>query len=104
MSRKDISHYHRGKRWGFAVAKVEIASGKLGVHKADKAMQTCSRIARTGIKKLNDNERSAYRGMADGMYDAFKSYEKRSMSKFTATKRSLPKKRLHAKRSRLIRT
>ncbi|MBE6536889.1 MAG: hypothetical protein E7673_02940 [Ruminococcaceae bacterium] len=74
--KKTKSHYHDGKRWGFAIARSQIRSGKLGVAKADKAMQTCSRIARTGTKKLNKNERDAYRGMADGMYEAFRKDEK----------------------------
>ena len=60
----------------FAVAMSQISTGKLGVHKVDKAMQTCSRNARFGTRKLNQNERQAYRGIADGMYDAIKLSEK----------------------------
>ena len=73
--------YSKGKRWGFAVANNSISQGKLGVHKADKAMQTCSRYARSGMKKLNQAERNAYRGMADGMYDAFKLAERKAKGK-----------------------
>ncbi|MBQ9069926.1 MAG: hypothetical protein IJY23_01085 [Clostridia bacterium] len=97
--KKSKSHYHNGKRWGFAVAKAQITSGKLGVAKADKAMQTCSRIARTGTKKLNKNERDAYRGMADGMYEAFRNSEKRSRNNPTVKKRSF-KKPLKVKRDK----
>ena len=69
--------YAKGKRWGFAVAKKQLGSGKSNVYKVDKAMRTCAQNARSGIKKLNQNERSAYRGIADGMYDAIQASERR---------------------------
>ena len=80
MSNKNDS-YSKGKRWGFAVASASISSDKNGVYKADRAMQTCSKNARTGTKKLNVTERQAYRGMADGIYDALKSAERKSQGK-----------------------
>ncbi len=78
---KSNTPYSKGKRWGFAVAKSSLKIGKAGVHKVDKAMQTCSKNARTGTRKLDQNERSAYRGMADGMYEAIKSEERRAKRK-----------------------
>ncbi len=81
MSKSKNDSYSKGKRWGFAVGSSSIASGKQGVEKADRAMQTCSKNARTGTKKLNLNERNAYRGMADGIYDALKSAERKSQGK-----------------------
>ena len=83
---KKNTPYSKGKRWGFAVAKSSLKVGKAGVHKVDKAMQTCSKNARTGTRKLNQNERSAYRGMADGMYEAIKSEEKSRRKKPRAKK------------------
>ena len=93
MSKNKKTPYMKGKRWGFAKASASISNGKLGVAKADKAMQTCSRIARTGTKKLNKNERDAYRGMADGMYEAFRKHEKPKAKKKTH-------KKLRAKKDR----
>lgn len=69
--------YSKGKRWGFAVASSMIATGKQGVYKADKAMKTCYQNAKSGCKKLNKSERAAFRGAADGMYDAFRKSERR---------------------------
>ena len=89
MAKSKNTPYSKGKRWGFAVAMSQISTGKLGVHKVDKAMQTCSRNARSGTKKLNQNECAAYRGIADGMYDAIKLSEKQFSSK---KKTSIPKK------------
>ena len=77
MAKSKDTSYSKGKRWCFAVAKSQLGTGKLGVHKVDKAMQTCARNARSGTKKLNQNERNAYRGIADGMYDAIKASERR---------------------------
>ena len=77
MAKRKNTPYFKGKRWGFAVAKAHLSNGKAGVHSVDKAMQTCARNARSGTKKLNQNERAAYRGIADGMYDAFVASEKR---------------------------
>ena len=76
MSKKKNESYRKGKRWGYAVASGSIKTSKSNVHKMDKAMQTCAKNARTGIKKLNPNERQAYRGIADGMYDAIRKAEK----------------------------
>ena len=87
MAKNKDSSYFKGKRWGFAVAKSQLGTGKLGVHKVDKAMQTCARNARSGIKKLNQNERSVYRGIADGMYDAIKQSERASAKKKTSKSR-----------------
>lgn len=70
--------YSKGKRWGYAVASKQLGASKSNVYKVDKAMQTCSRNARSGTKKLNQNERQAYRGMADGMYDAIMIAERKS--------------------------
>ena len=91
MAKSKDTSYSKGKRWGFAVAKSQLGTGKLGVHKVDKAMQTCSRNARSGSKsvRLNQNERNAYKGIADGMYDAIKLSEKQFSSK---KKTSIPKK------------
>ena len=77
MARNKNSSYSKGKRWGFAVAKSQLGTGRLGVHKVDKAMKTCAQNARSGTKKLNQNERQAYRGIADGMYDAIKASERK---------------------------
>ena len=79
MSRKAEKHtpYSKGKRWGFAVASSMISTGKNGVYKVDKAMKTCYKNAQSGCKKLNKSERAAFRGAADGMYDAFRKSERR---------------------------
>ena len=77
MAKSKNTPYSKGKRWGFAVAKSQISTGKIGVPKVDKAMQTCARNARSGTRKLNQNERQAYRGIADGMYDAIKASERK---------------------------
>ena len=77
VSKKSDNPYSKGRRWGYAVAKASISAGGSNVHKADKAMRTCAQNARTGKKKLNQSERDAYRGMFDGMYDAFKQSERR---------------------------
>ena len=74
---KNNSDYQRGKRWGFAVMTTATQTGKGAVMKADKAMQTCAKNARTGCKKLNASERAAYRGIADGMYDAMRVAERK---------------------------
>ena len=80
MSNKN-DPYLKGKRWGFAVGSSSIASGKNGVYKADRAMQTCMRNAETGKKKLTQSERDAYRGMSHGIYDALKAAERKSQGK-----------------------
>ena len=69
--------YRRGRRWGFAVMTAATKTSKGAVMHADKAMQTCARNARTGVKRLTAQERAAYRGMADGMYDAVRKQERR---------------------------
>ena len=70
--------YSKGKRWGYAVASKQPGASKSNVYKVDKAMQTCAKNARSGTKKLNQNERQAYRGIADGMYDAIMVAERKS--------------------------
>ena len=80
-TKNNNSSYSKGKRWGFAIGSSSISSGKNGVYKADRAMQTCSRNAATGTKKLNVTERQAYKGMADGIYDALKVAERKSKRK-----------------------
>lgn len=76
-TKKINTPYAKGKRWGYAVSKASLSVSKSNVHKVDKAMQTCARNARSGQKKLNQNERDAYRGMADGMYEAIRHSERR---------------------------
>lgn len=81
MSKKTLKNsnndYKRGKRWGFAVMTASTHTDKGAVMRADKAMQTCAKNARTGRKKLNVSERAAYRGIADGMYDAIRVAERK---------------------------
>ena len=77
MANNKNSSYSKGKRWGYAVASKQLGASKSNVYKVDKAMQTCAYNARSGAKKLNQNERQAYRGIADGMYDAIKASERR---------------------------
>lgn len=67
--------YTKGKRWGFAVAKSSFKLGKGGVFKIDKAMKTCSQNAKFGSRKISQNERDAYKGCADGMYEALRREE-----------------------------
>ena len=81
MANNKNSSYSKGRRWGYAVAKSSLKTSKANVYKVDKAMKTCSQNARSGCKKLNQNERNAYRGMADGMYDAIMQSEKASAPK-----------------------
>ena len=76
MSKQKNSAYSRGKRWGFAVGNASIKTGTKNVYKVDKAMQTCYKNSKTGIKKLNKSEKDAYRGMADGMYEAIRRSER----------------------------
>ena len=87
-TKNNNSSYSKGKRWGFAVASASISSGKNGVYKADRAMQTCAKNARSGTKKLNATERQAYQGMADGIYDALKTAERKSQSKPKAKRKT----------------
>lgn len=94
------SSYKKGRKWGFAVASSLISTGKAGVHQADKAMTTCAKNAKTGYKKINYKERSAYRGIADGMYDAIKSDEKAQKTKPRPKKHF--NRRLRASRHKLI--
>ena len=86
MAKNNNTPYTKGKRWGFAVARASIQTSKSNVHKVDKAMQTCARNARSGIRKLNQNERQAYRGMADGIYEAIQRSEKASTLKRKVSK------------------
>lgn len=90
MANNKNSSYSKGRRWGYAVAKSSLKTSKANVYKVDKAMQTCSQNARSGCKKLNQNERQAYRGMADGIYDAIMQSERSSAPK---NKASGPKKK-----------
>ena len=69
--------YRRGRKWGFAVMTAATHTDKGAVMKADKAMQTCARNARTGVKRLSASERRVYQGISDGMYDAMKLAERR---------------------------
>lgn len=100
MANNKNSSYSKGKRWGYAVAKSSLKTSKANVYKVDKAMKTCSQNARSGCKKLNQNERQAYRGMADGMYDAIKSEEKAQKTKPRPKKHF--NRRLRASRHKLI--
>ena len=80
MARKRISPYERGKRWGFAIFKSNLELfGKRGLDKSDAAARTCGRYARDmSIKKTKSGKildaatRSAYRGIQDGIYDAWR--------------------------------
>ena len=76
-SRNANNDYRRGRKWGFAVMTAATQTDKGAVMKADKAMQTCARNARTGVKRLSASERKAYQGIADGMYDAIRRQERR---------------------------
>lgn len=44
MAKSKNTPYSKGKRWGYAVARAEISTGKGGVHKVDKAMKTCAKM------------------------------------------------------------
>ena len=77
MAKNKITSYSKGKRWGFAVASKQLGAKKGNIYSVDKAMKTCAQNARSGTKKLNQDERQAYRGIADGMYDAIKASERR---------------------------
>ena len=79
MAKSKTTAYTKGRRWGFAVARAELraGTGKAGVHKVDKAMATCAQNARSGTKKLTQEERNAYRGISHGMYDALRAAEKK---------------------------
>ena len=80
MAKKRISPYERGKRWGFAIFKSNLELfGKRGLDKSDAAATTCGRYARdASIKKtksgkhLDSATRSAYRGIQDGIYEAWR--------------------------------
>ena len=73
MSKNKNSDYLKGRRWGFAIMRAAAHTSKGAVMQADRAMQTCARYAKTGMKKntvkLSHAERDAYRGAADGMYE-----------------------------------
>lgn len=81
MVKNKITSYSKGKRWGFAVASKQLGAKKGNIYSVDKAMKTCAQNARSGTKKLNQDERQAYRGIADGMYDAIKQSERASAPK-----------------------
>ena len=70
MAKNNDSPYKKGRRWGFAVSMKSLNASKSNVYSVDKAMKTCAQNARSGCRKLNQNERDAYRGMSYGMYDA----------------------------------
>lgn len=83
MAKSKNTSYVKGRRWGFAVARAELraGTGKAGVHKVDKAMATCAQNARTGTKRLTQDERNAYRGISHGMYDALRASERKQNHK-----------------------
>ena len=83
MAKSKNTSYVKGRRWGFAVARAELraGTGKAGVHKVDKAMATCAQNARSGTKKLTQDERNAYRGISHGMYDALRASERKQNHK-----------------------
>ena len=84
MAKKHISPYERGKRWGYAIFKSNLELfGKRGLDKSDAAATTCGKYARdTRIKRtksgkhLDSATRSAYRGIQDGIYEAWGKAEK----------------------------
>ena len=84
MKNKRISPYERGKRWGFAIFKSNLELyGKRGLDKSDAAATTCGRYARDHSiqktksgTKLDPSTRSAYRGIRDGIYEAWRKAEK----------------------------
>lgn len=75
--------YERGKRWGHAIFKSNLELyGKDGVHKSDKAHTTCRNYERNknltrtrSGKRLDSRTRSAYRGIADGLLEAFEKWQ-----------------------------
>lgn len=76
MSKKD---YEKGKRWGFAIFKSNLELyGRAGVRKSDATLTTCRKYERnkkitktkTG-KLLTPASRDAYRGIADGLLEAY---------------------------------
>ena len=83
--KRRYTSYERGKRWGFAIFKSNLELfGKRGLDKSDAAALTCGRYARdTSIKKtksgkyLDSATRSAYRGIHDGIYDAWRKAERK---------------------------
>ena len=84
-SKKHMTPYERGKRWGYAIFKSNLdLFGKRGLDKSDAAAMTCGRYARDyGIKKtksgkyLDAGTRSAYRGIRDGIYEAWRKAERK---------------------------
>ena len=82
--KKLMSPYERGKRWGFAIFKSNLELyGKRGLDKSDAAATTCGRYARDHSiqktksgTKLDASTRSAYRGIRDGIYEAWRKAEK----------------------------
>ena len=83
MTKKNASPYERGKRWGFAIFKSNLEIyGKRGLDKSDAAARTCGRYAHdTSIKRtksgkyLDSTTRSAYKGIQDGIYEAWRKAE-----------------------------
>lgn len=75
--------YKQGKRWGYAIFKSNLELfGKQGLHKSDAAMTTCSRYAKDrSLKKtkngkvLDERTRAGYRGVSDGIYEAWRKFE-----------------------------
>ena len=82
--KKYLSPYERGKRWGYAIFKSNLELfGKRGLCKSDATAITCGRYARdTNIKKtksgkiLDVHTRQAYRGIKDGIYEAWRKAER----------------------------
>ena len=60
--------------------RVAAQTSRADVMKVDKAMQTCSRYAKTGYKcnrvKLSNEERSGYKGVADGIYECIRKHSR----------------------------
>ena len=82
--KKRYSPYERGKRWGFAIFKSNLELfGKRGLDKSDATATTCGRYARDESikitksgKKLDASTRAAYRGIRDGIYEAWRKAER----------------------------
>ena len=82
--KKRISPYERGKRWGYALFRSNIELfGKRGLDKSDATAMTCARYARDknlhktkSGKILDVHTRQAYRGIHDGIYEAWRKAER----------------------------
>lgn len=74
-----MSNYSKGVRWGKKIFGENLKNfGMEGIHKSDKATRTCAdyvsgKRKKNNIgKKIDSNLKQFYRGVVDGMNEAYR--------------------------------